>query len=52
MADRWKPGVCVRKSDCENLLECDAKQIEDKPGKVLILAGLCLCIGDRERKRN
>ena len=51
MADRWKPGVCVQKSDCENLLESDAYRIKDKPGKVSILAGLCLCTRDMERKR-
>ena len=51
MADRWKHGVCVWKSDCENILECGAYRIKDKLGKVLMLAGLCLCTRDTERKR-
>ena len=45
MADRWKRDVRVRHSYCENLLECVAYRIKDKPGKVLILAGLCPYMG-------
>ena len=52
MKNRWKHGVRVRQSKCGNLLEYGAYRIKDKPGKVLILAGRCLCVGKCFEWRN
>ena len=43
VTDRWKNGV--------HILECGAYRIKDKPGKVLIFAGLCLCCSRLSREK-
>ena len=51
MEDGGKCGIRVWKSDCENILESDAYLIWDRLGKVLMLAGFCLCVEDMMKER-